>query len=227
MPGLSQLFLLYNSQLVLCLFAGAGLAAALRRPRSAADVATVAVLALAALPAAVGLAHVLPAAARADAAAAAWQPSPVQRDYADGLAWLRAHAARDAVVFADNPSLLLSGIGETRLYYENGVYTARAWQAGPSRDPWPERTALQERLLRRPDEEAVGGGAAGGGRRRAPPRGGGLRAFANRGRASCSPPRGRCRRGASSRSPSSSGASRTARCRSTRRARRGAVPTGR
>ena len=163
-PGLSQLFLLYNSQLVLCFFAGAGLAAALRRPRSAADVATVAVLALAALPAAAGLAHALPAAARADAAAAAWEPSPVLRDYADGLAWLRAHATRDAVVFADNPSLLLSGIGEARLYYENGVYTARAWPAGPSRDPWPERTALQERLLRRPDEEAVAAArrAAGG-----------------------------------------------------------------
>ena len=154
-PGLSQLFLLYNSQLALCWFAGAGLATVLRRPRSAADVATVAVLALAALPAAAGLGHTLPAAARADAAAATWEPSPALRDYADGLAWLRAHATRGAIVFADNPSLLLSGIGEARLYYENGVYTARAWQAGPSRDPWPERSALQERLLRRPDEAAL------------------------------------------------------------------------
>jgi hypothetical protein len=154
-PGLSQLFLLYNSQLLLCFFAGAGVAAFLRRPRSARDAAAAAVLALAALPAALGLAHTLPAAARADAAAAAWEPSPVLRDYADGLAWLRAHATHDAVVFADNPSLLLSGIGETRLYYENGIYTARAWQAGPSRDPWPERTAVQVRLLRRPDAAAV------------------------------------------------------------------------
>jgi len=88
-------------------------------------------------------------------ATAAFEASPAVRDYAAGLAWLRVHASRDAVVFADNRSLLLSGIGEARLYYENGVYTARAWQAGPSTDPWPERTALQERLLRRPDEEAV------------------------------------------------------------------------
>jgi hypothetical protein len=154
-PGLSQLFLLYNSQLVLCFFAGAGVAAFLRRPRSARGAVAAAVLAVAALPAALGLAHTLPAAARADAASAAWEPSPVLRDYADGLAWLRAHATHDAIVFADNPSLLLSGFGETRLYYENGVYTARAWVAGPSRDPWPERTALQERLLRGPDEEAV------------------------------------------------------------------------
>jgi hypothetical protein len=154
-PGLSQLFLLYNGQLVLCLFAGAALSAAWRPPRSAVDLAIVAALALAAVPPLVGLARSLPAAARADAAAVEWTPSPVLRQYADGLAWLRAHAARDAVVFADNPSLLLSGMGETRLFYENGLFTARAAQAGPSRDPWPERTALQERLLRRPDAAAV------------------------------------------------------------------------
>jgi hypothetical protein len=98
---------------------------------------------------------VLPATVRADLAPRAAQPAPVRRDYLDGLAWLRAHASRGAVVFADNPSLLLSAIGEVRLYYENGVYSARAWKAGPSREPWPERRALQERLLRRPDREAV------------------------------------------------------------------------
>jgi hypothetical protein len=92
---------------------------------------------------------------RADLAAAAHAPSSVERDYAAGLAWLRAHASRDAVVFADNPSLLLSAIGEVRLYYENGLYTARAWQVGPSREPWPERVALQQRLLRRPEADAI------------------------------------------------------------------------
>jgi len=163
-PGLSQLFLLYNGQLLLCLFAGAGLAAALRRPGSVGEAAAAALLGLAVLPAAMGLARGLPAAARADVASAVSRPSPVLAHYAAGLGWLRAHAARDAVVFADNPSLLLSGIGEARLYYENGVYTARAWQVGPSRDPWPERTALQERILRRPDAEAVAAArrAAGG-----------------------------------------------------------------
>jgi hypothetical protein len=154
-PGLSQLFLLYNAQLLLCLYAGAGLAAALRRPRSAADLAVATLLALAALPAAAGLLRTLPASVRGDALSAQWRPSPELLDYAEGLAWLRAHATRDAIVFADNPSMLLSGIGEVRLYYENGIYTARAWQAGPSRDPWPERSALQERLLRRPDRSAL------------------------------------------------------------------------
>jgi hypothetical protein len=154
-PGLSQLFLLYNGQLLLGLFAGAGLALVLQRPRGVAKIAAAAALALAALPAVDHLARALPAARRADAGAAAWRPSPVERDYAAGLAWLRAHASRGAVVWADNPSLLLSAFGEVRLYYENGLYSARAWRVGPSREPWPERVALQERLLRRPDAAAV------------------------------------------------------------------------
>jgi hypothetical protein len=154
-PDLSQLFLLYNGQLLLCLFAGAGLAQAWRRPRSALDAAIAIVLALFALPAVDHVAHAMPAALRADVDAARRRPSPVQAEYLEGLAWLRAHATQDAVVFADNPSLLLSGFGEVRLYYENGLYTTRARRTGPSEDAWPEREALQERLLRHPDQAAV------------------------------------------------------------------------
>jgi hypothetical protein len=77
------------------------------------------------------------------------------RDYGAGLDWLRANAAADAVVFADDRSLYLSAFGEVRLFYENGLYTARAWEVGPGVDPWPERTAVQQRLLRRPDPAAV------------------------------------------------------------------------
>jgi hypothetical protein len=154
-PGFSQLFLLYNGQLLLGLFAGAGLAQALRRPRGVPGIAAASVLALAALPTADHLARALPAAHAADATAAAWTPSPVERDYSEGLAWLRAHASHDAVVWADNPSLFLSAYGEVRLYYENGLYSARAWRVGPSQEPWPERVELQERLLRRPDAAAV------------------------------------------------------------------------
>ena len=155
-PGLSQLFLLYNGQLLLCLFAGAGLDAARGWPwRRASALVAGALVLLFASPSLALLGRGLDGAVRADLAAAAHVPSPLERDYAAGLAWLRAHASRDAVVFADNPSLLLSAIGEVRLYYENGFYTARAWQAGPSREPWPERVALQQRLLRRPDAGAI------------------------------------------------------------------------
>jgi hypothetical protein len=154
-PGLSQLFLLYNGQLLLCLFAGAGLVGAWPPRRRVADIAAVLLLLVAALPSCVMVARALPAMAAADAASRSSSPSRMHQDYAQALAWLRARASRDAVVFADNPSLLLSAFGEVRLYYESGLYTARAWQVGPSREAWPERAALQERLLRRPDPDAI------------------------------------------------------------------------
>jgi len=154
-PGLSQLFLLYNGQLLLCLVAGAGLARAFPPRRRLADYAAALLLLLAALPSVAMLARALPAMVASDSQAREHVPSPLPDAYARGLAWLRTHASRDAVVFADNPSLLLSAIGELRLYYETGLYTARAWEVGPGREPWPERAALQERLLRRPDRDAV------------------------------------------------------------------------
>jgi len=154
-PGLSQLFLLYNGQLVLGLFAGAGIVAAWHRPSGAREALGLAALVLACVPVVDQLAWALPAAGQRDAAAAAHEPPAVERDYAQGLAWLRANASRDAVVWADNPSLLLSAMGEVRLYYENGLYSARAWRVGAGREPWPERVALQERLLRRPDRTVI------------------------------------------------------------------------
>ena len=154
-PGLSQLFFLYNGQLLLALFAGAALVDAWRRPRGAREWATLAVLALALAPTLEHLGSALPAVLRADADAAAYQPPPVERDYAAGLAWLRANASRDTVVWADNSSLLLSALGEVRLFYENGTYSARAWRVAEGQEPWPERVELQERLLRRPDAAAL------------------------------------------------------------------------
>jgi hypothetical protein len=153
-PDLSQLFLLYNGQVLLSLFAGAALVSLARPSRGRAGLVAALVLAVAALPTAHHLARAMPAALRADAAAARAPTPPLTQAYLEGLDWLRAHASGDAVVFADNPSLVLSAVGEVRLFYENGTYTARARQASPSREPWPERRALQERL-RRPDRAAV------------------------------------------------------------------------
>jgi hypothetical protein len=155
-PGMSQLFLVYNGQLLLALFAGAYLHELRARAWSPPlALAATGLLLLLSLPCLEKLALGMPATMREDTAAAAHVRSPLERDYATGLAWLRAHASRGAVVFADNPSLLLSAIGEVRLYYENGLYTARAWQVGHAREPWPERVAIQERLLRRPDAAAL------------------------------------------------------------------------
>jgi len=153
-PGLSQLFLAYNGQLLLGLFAGAGIALSLP-PRGRAGWAAAALLLLGSLPPLAMLARALPAVLAADAAGPARPETPVEAEYGRGLAWLRDHAARDAVVFADNPSLLLSALGEVRLYYETGLYTARSWEVGPGVEPFPERARLQERLLRRPDVAAL------------------------------------------------------------------------
>ena len=151
-PGFSQLFALYNGQLLLSLFAGAGLVLAARSaPRRPFVFAG---LALCALPSLDGLARTLPAAASATALAATRRPDPVLGDFAAGLEWLRAHAT-DGVVFADDPSFLLSALGEVRLYYENGLFTARGLGAAGSGEPFPERAALQQRLLRRPDAAVV------------------------------------------------------------------------
>lgn len=154
-PGLSQLFLLYNGQLMLSLFAGAAIARLTAPGRGWREAAAVLLLALAGLPSVAMVARALPAMLQGDAAGPVAGRTPIAGEYLQGLSWLRVHAARDAVVFADNPSLLLSALGEVRLYYETGLYTARAWEVGPGREPWPERAALQERLLRRPDREAV------------------------------------------------------------------------
>lgn len=153
--GLSQLFFLYNGQLLLGILAGGGLAEALRsRP---APRGLLIVLGLAALPALDGARRVLVARPGQDHAAATRALEGDVADYATGLAWLRAHAAQDVVVFADNPSLLLSAFGECRMYYETGLYTPRGWQRrweGTS-EPFPERVAFQEALLRRPGPEVL------------------------------------------------------------------------
>ncbi len=154
-PGLSQLFLLYNGQLLLALFAGAAVVEACARPRRLASGLAIAALALASVPTLHHVYVALPELVEQDKDLAAYVPPPVERDYAAGLAWLRAHASRDAVVWADNPSLLLSALGEVRLFYENGTYSARAWRVAEGEEPWPERVALQQRLLRRPDAQAL------------------------------------------------------------------------
>jgi hypothetical protein len=151
--GLSQLFFIYNGQLLLAALAGGGVARALRNRRPAVLVA----LGLAALPALDVAARVLSARVPQDRAAATHELPRDAADYAAGLAWLRAHASSDAIVFADNPSMLLSAFGECRLYYETGLYAARAWEQrwrGWS-EPYPDRAAFQETLLRRPSLETL------------------------------------------------------------------------
>lgn len=152
--GLSQLFFLYNGQLPLAALAGGGLARALR-PRPA--LALLLALGAAAIPSLEKGGSVLLRRPALDLAAASRQTAPVVQDYAAGLAWLRLHAATNGVVFADNPSLLLSAFGECRMYYETGIYTPRAWERlwQGAHEAYPERAAFQENLLRRPTASTI------------------------------------------------------------------------
>jgi hypothetical protein len=153
--GLSQLFFLYNGQILLCLLAGGGLVRVLRR--RPASPGMLLALGLAALPSLDKAGRMLLARPGEDYAVATRAEEGMVESYAAGLAWLRAHAARDAVVFADNPSLLLSAFGEVRMYYETGLYTPRGWEERwrGSTEPFPERAELQERLLRHTQPDAV------------------------------------------------------------------------
>jgi hypothetical protein len=57
---------------------------------------------------------------------------------------------------AAHESLLLSGLGERRSFYETGIYTARGHRlrsVGVS-EPYPERAALGRRVLEQPGPEA-------------------------------------------------------------------------
>ena len=81
--------------------------------------------------------------------------------YAGGLAWLRANATNGSVIFADNPSLMLSAFGECAAFYETGLFTPRGWQGAweGSAEPYPERVEIQERLLRHPGGESASAAA--------------------------------------------------------------------
>jgi hypothetical protein len=151
--GLSQLFFLYNGQVLLALFAAAGIVVTLREGRRLSG----ALLLGASLPC-LQLAGGGPLQAhREDRQARTRQWTGAEAQYARGLAWLRAHAARDSVVLADNGSLYLSAFGECRLFYESGLYSPLGDLAGtPSADhAYAERVELQNRLLRSPGREVV------------------------------------------------------------------------
>ncbi len=153
--GLSQLFFLYNGQLLLGVLAGGGLVSVLRRRPHSWVLLTA--LGLAALPSLDKAGRFLWARPAEDYAVLTHERNGVVESYAAGLAWLRTHAARDAVVFADNPSLLLSAFGEVRMYYETGLFTPRGWEERwkGTAEPFPEKASFQEELLRRPDPAAV------------------------------------------------------------------------
>lgn len=167
-PGLWQLFFADNAQILLAVFGAAGMLHAARLPALRRTL-LLGVFALMAVPSLHWLVRSLRGAMVSDVANAGRQPDALVSDYLRGLAWLRANAATDAVVLADNPTLVLSAFGEVRLLHETALYSPGWWAQQPQglREPYPERTAAQQRLLRAPDAAAANAVRAlvGGGRR--------------------------------------------------------------
>lgn len=151
--GLSQLFFFYNGQVMLALFAGAGIVLALREGRQLSRI----FLLGSGLPALLFAARGPLDAHREDRRVQARDWTEAEAQYAKGLAWLRANAAEDSVVLADNGSLYLSAFGECRMFYESGLYSPLGDIGGTASADraYPERVDLQDRLLRGPGRENV------------------------------------------------------------------------
>jgi hypothetical protein len=146
--GVSQLFFLYNGQLLLAVLGGPALAALARRPR----LLPAALLLPFALPPALRVAREVPAGLSRDSDARESRPAPLARRYREGLDWLRLRSAPDAVVVAAPGAMLVSVFAERRAFYETGFFTARGHRerwAGVS-EPFPERVAGARRLLAAP-----------------------------------------------------------------------------
>jgi hypothetical protein len=157
--GLSQLFFLYDGQALLALVAGAGLVSAWRVRRR--HPWLLGVLLGFSLPSLHMAGVGIPGALARDLETRKRTLSSVESDYAAGLAWLRAHATQDTVIFADNPSFLLSAFGECPTFYESGLFTPEGWRKrwDSTGDPYPQKVLLQQRFLRQPSRESAAAAA--------------------------------------------------------------------
>jgi hypothetical protein len=153
-PGASQLFFAYDSQLFLAVIGGAGLVALLTAPVR--RVWPAVVIGLVAVPIVHRVAWGVPNSLRADAFAAARASGPWTREYLRALAWLRVNGTLSTVVLADNSSFALSALGEVRSFYENGTFTERCFSAARNGEScWSERVELVRRIVRHADPAAV------------------------------------------------------------------------
>jgi hypothetical protein len=161
--GASQLFFLYNGQLLLAVLAGPALVR-LARP---ARLPALALLGAFALPLALRAAREVPATASHDSDARALRPSLLAVRYREGLDWLRLQSAPDAVVVSEPGAMLVSAFAERRAFYETGFFTARGHRVRWDGvwEPFPERLAGARRLVAAPEPEearrVLGDAAAG------------------------------------------------------------------
>jgi hypothetical protein len=151
--GLSQLFFLYNGQVLLAILGGAALAGAFRSPGQGRWVAAALLLLAFGLPMAERGATALAEGLARDRRMASLVPAPPVRLYNEGLAWLRRHAPTDAVVVTRHGAMVVSAYAERRSFYETGFFSPRghALRWSGHAEPYPERVAARDRLARAAD----------------------------------------------------------------------------
>jgi hypothetical protein len=153
--GLSQLFFLYNGQVMLAVLGGGFLVEAAREPRR--RLAALVLCGLGTLPVVMKAVWGVTTGLEGDVRQALLRPSPLERQYGQGLAFLREETPRDAVVVGRYGSLLVSAFAERRSFYETGYFTSHAHrlrQEGIG-EAFPDRLAAQRAMWERPDRRLV------------------------------------------------------------------------
>lgn len=145
--GRSQLFFLHNGQLGLAILAGSALASidSLRKRAIAASLALV----FFAVPTLAGGLADLGRNLLRDVASLPPEP-PLARAYAEGLAWIRDRAPKDAVLVVRHPSIVISCFGERRTFLETVRFSPEAFARRGSDAPGvphAELGALRDRLF--------------------------------------------------------------------------------
>jgi hypothetical protein len=151
--GLSQLFFVYNGQIMLGVLGGGFFASAARQGRGRA--LTLVVCALLALPILSKMVWGVVDGVERDASEARALPSVLETQYSQALNFLRERSPRDSVVMGRPGSLLVSAFAERRSYYETGYFTARAHRLRGEGvvEAFPERIAMLRALWSNRDRQ--------------------------------------------------------------------------
>jgi hypothetical protein len=155
--GLSQLFFLYNGQVLLAILGGAALAGAFRSPGQGRWVAAALLLLAFGPPMARHGATAVAEGLARDRWMASLAPAPAVRLYNEGLGWLRRHAPADAVIVTRHGAMVVSAYAERRSFYETGFFSPRghALRWDGHAEPYPERLAARDRLARAADPTVI------------------------------------------------------------------------
>jgi len=151
-PGFSQLFFLYDSQVVLALLASSCIAERWL-PRRGRSLAASLAIACFALPMLTGSARGVAEELARDVRPPPPEP-PVVEAYREGLDWIREHTPADALLLVRHRWILVSAFAERRAFYETDLFTPdrHRLRRGGNHDTgsvFPEHATLRKRAFSR------------------------------------------------------------------------------